>query len=264
MKPLGACVLSNLDNPMLNGLTLGLSCADDGQVQLQTDMFPCCQALGMSWDDYLCGIRTCTLQARLHRVQKLFFYFRKTWPNAVRGPHQIPAAFSSSILQEVGAVLKRDKPQAQVGFGGQKNQASLVWSKALATLWRFGVEARVLNLLKSDPKDMVAFTSDHSGPLALFVEQIDKLWDPQNAEALEHLIQRAYNADAFLWLDFVQELPSDVDTQDDVSLKAEFTRRISKKRKSVHPLDHLSRDSLSRLQSMCGQFLKPSSGASHD
>ena len=264
MKSLSACVLSNLDNPLLNGLTLGLSCQEEGQISLQTDMFPCCLAQGMAWDDHLGGIRTCSLQSRLHRVQKLFFMFHKTWPKAKRGPHQISAAVSSTILQEVAAVLKRDSPPVQIVFSGQKNSSSLVWSKALAALWRFGVEARVLNLLKSDAKDMVAFTKDHHGPLALFVEHIDKLWDPQHAEALEHLVQRAYNADAFLWLEFVQEHQAEAENSGDVTLKAEFARRISRKRKSKHPWAMLSRDCMSRLQSMSGQVLNPPSGDVYD
>jgi hypothetical protein len=264
MKPSHSCVLSNLDNPLLNGLALGLSCTEDGQVGLQVDMFPCCSALGMAWDDDQGGVRSCTLQARLKRVQKLYYHYRQAWPQAIRHPHQLPTPFTSLILQEVASVLKRDKPQAQINFISQKNQPSLVWSKALATLWRFGVEARVLNLMKSDPRELVAFTSDHHGPIALFVEQIDKLWDPLHAETLEHLVQRAYNADAFLWLEFVGEQQSEPDDNGDLSVKAEFSRRIARKRKSQHPLDNLSRDCMSRLQSMCGQILKHPSGAAHD
>lgn len=264
MKPLSACVLRNLDNPMLNGLTLGLTCQEEGQVSLQLDMFPCCAGEGMAWDDRFEGVRTCSVKARLHRVQKLFYHYHRIWPQAARGPHQIPASFASALLQELGAVLKRDKAQAQVAFTGHKNQPSLLWSKALAMLWRFGVEARVINLMKSDPKEVVAFTKDHDGPLALFVEQIDKLWDPLHAETLEHLVQRCYNADAFLWLEFPQEQAPETENAGDLSLKAEFSRRIARKKKSQHPFEMLSRDCISRLQSMSGQLLQPPSGDSYD
>lgn len=258
-----SCVLGNLGNPLLNGLGLGLACAEDGQLRLQTDMFPCCSAEGRAWDSHRVGIRTCTLQARLLRVQRLYAHFKKTWPQAQRNPHQVPAPFSSLILQEVAAVLKRDKAGTQIAFTGVKNTPSLAWSKALASLWRFGVEARVLNLMKLDPKELTYFTRDHEGPIALFVEQIDKLWDPMHAEALEHLVQRAYNADCFLWLEFMQEQQSEPESSsEDGSVRSEISRRIQRKRKTQHPYDLLSRDCISRLQSMSGQLLKSPSGAS--
>lgn len=257
-----SCVLSNLGNPLLNGLGLGLSASEDGQVRLQTDMFPCCAGDGRAWDPARSGIRNCSLQSRLTRVQRLYAQYKKVWPHATRVPHQVPAPFSSLILQEVAAVLKRDKASTQIAFTGQKNMPSLAWSKALSALWRFGVEARVLNLLKMDNKDLAHFTRDHEGPLALFVEQIDKLWDPMHAEALEHLVQRAYNADAFLWLEFMQEQAAEPESLDDGSVRSEISRRINRKRKSQHPFELLSRDCMSRLQSMSGQSLQSPSGAS--
>jgi hypothetical protein len=257
-----SCVLSNLGNPLLNGLGLGLAAAEDGQLRLQTDMFPCCSGAGRAWDGQRSGIRTCTLQARLLRVQKLYAHYKKLWPQATRQPHQVPTPFSSLILQEVAAVLKRDKAGTQIAFTGQKNMPSLAWSKAVAALWRFGVEARVLNLTRSDNKDLAHFTRDHEGPLALFVEQIDKLWDPMHAEALEHLVQRAYNADAFLWLEFMQEQQAEPESHDDGSVRAEISRRINRKRRTQHPFELISRDCISRLQSMSGQLLHSPSGAS--
>jgi hypothetical protein len=257
-----SCVLKNLGNPLLNGVSLGLVSAEDGQVKLQTDMFPCCSAEGRAWDDLRLGIRSCSLHSRLLRVQRLYGHYKKIWPQAQRSPHQIPAPFSSIILQEVATVLKRDQAGTQISFTVQKNSPSLAWSKALAALWRFGVEARVLNLSKVDPKELAHFTRDHDGPLALFVEQIDKLWDPMHAEALEHLVQRAYNADAFLWLEFMQEQEAEPKNRDDGSVRSEINRRIQRKRKSQHPYELISRDCISRLQSMSGQLLKTPSGAS--
>ncbi|MCX6130710.1 MAG: hypothetical protein NTX25_16825 [Proteobacteria bacterium] len=267
MNSYSSCVLRNLDNPLLNGLTLGLSFADDGQVSLQKDMFPCCSAEGLAWDKAGCGIRSCTVRGRLYQVQKLFYHYRKAWPHCPRLPNQVPATYARTILQEVGAVLKHDKAKAQISFTSQKIQPSMLWSKALASLWRFGVETRVINLQKIEKHELVRFTSDHHGPLALFVEQVDKLWDPLHGEAFEHLVHRAYNAEAFLWLEFLHEPYQAHESQNaeqDHSLKASFSRRISQKKASRHPFELLSRDCLSRLQSLSGQKLSPPSGDSHD
>jgi hypothetical protein len=49
---------------------------------------------------------------------------------------------------------------------------------------------------------------------------------------------------------------------DDGSVRSEITRRINRKRKSQHPFEMLSRDCISRLQSMSGQRLHSPSGVS--
>ena len=258
------CVLRSLDNPLLNGLTLGLAFTEDGQVSLQSEMFPCCSTQGLAWDATVNGIRSCSVRARLYQVQKLFYHYRKAWPNCPRMPNQVSAQLSTHILLEVGAVLKRDKPQAQIAFTTQKQQPSLLWSKALSALWRYGIETRVINLQKTEKNELVKFASDHRGPLALFIEHIDKLWDPLHAEAFEHLVHRAYNADAFLWLEFLHEAspakqpPGSIP---DHSLKATFSRRLSQKKQSRHPFEFLSRDCISRLQSLSGQSFRSQPGA---
>ena len=245
------CVMLNLDNPLLNGIALGLTQQDDGQLGVQASMFPCCAAEGMAWDEVGRGYYNCQVRSRLRRVQQLMQLFRKYWPNATRSPHQVPPAWGGQVLQELASMLRRDIAPAAVIYSQQRQQPSVLWSKALAAAWRFGIEARVLHLHEANLSELAAFTRDAEGPLALFIEQADKLWDPLYAERLEYIVQRAYNGEAMLWIDFVMGSTPTADPQDDSSLKATLSRRLTKLR-SQHPLEYLSQDCLSRLQHLCG------------
>jgi hypothetical protein len=247
-------VLKNLDNPLLNGITLGLTIEED-QVTLQPGMFPCCAAQGMVWDERNCAYRSCDLRSRLHRVQKLMYQFRRIWPQSQRGPHLTTAPYAVQTLQELASVFRHDLPPGRLQYSSQRQMPSTLWTRALGSMWRFGVEARIINLQRLNPSELAAFTSEASGPLALFVEQVDKLWDPLLTEYLEHVIQRAYNAEAFLWVDCVLDAPREDGAGSDLSVKAAFSRKIAHLR-NQHPLSFLSRDSLSRLESLCGGPLK--------
>lgn len=253
--------MGTLDNPLLNGLGLGLSFQDDGQVLPQSGLYPCCQASGGAWDEALSAHRSCQLKGRLLRVQRLMAQFKRSWPDAQRGPQQVAPQVGAQILQELAAVFRHDQAPATLAINQARQQPSLIWSKALASAWRFGVETRVFNLQDRDPKSLAAFTAETRGPSAWFLEQVDKLWDPALAETFEFIVQRAYNAEAFLWIDLHVETGARQLSEgpQDNSVKATLSRRIAKLRQQ-HPLDCISRDCLSRLQSLVGGALKSSEG----
>lgn len=257
--------MSSLDNPLLNGLALGLSFQDDGQVLPQSGLYPCCQGSGGAWDEALAGYKTCTLKTRLRRVQQLFAQFRRVWPDAARGPQQLSPQIGAQILQELAAVLRRDQAPATLSVVNarqpQSQSPSLLWSKALASIWRFGVETRIFHLQDRDARSLSQFTAETRGPSAWFLEGVDKLWDPALAETFEYIVQRAYNAEAFIWIDLHVESGSRqlLDSPEDNSLRANLSRRIAKLRQK-HPLDCISRDCLSRLQSLAGGPLRMNEG----
>ncbi len=250
-----ACVSKNLENPLLNGLGLGLNFIDNQQIELKVEVFPCCQGQARLWDQQLQAIRTCSLRARLSRVEKLYAQYRKIWPHSSRLPHQVSNPLSAQILQDLAAVFKRDRASTHLIISPHR-QPSILWSQALASIWRFGIEARLINLTKHDTQELAQFTADFSGPIALFVEQIDRLWDPMYVEALEHIVTRAYHSEAFLWLDFLQVPESGKVDEGDDTVKAELQRRIQRKKQAINPLELLSKDCISRLQSMSGQQLR--------
>ncbi len=255
-------MISTLDNPLLNGLALGLTFHEDGGVSPQSGLYPCCQAAGGAWDENLYAYRSCKLGTRLKRVQGLVQQFRRQWPKATRSPQQVSPQVGGQILQELAAVFRHDQAPATLTMQTTRAQASgsaspsVLWSKALASVWRFGVETRVINLQNVDPKNLAAFTAESGGQAAWFVEQVEKLWDPATAETFEYIVQRAYNAEAFLWVDL--RLDGDCrqlnDAAADFSVKASISRKIAKLRQQ-HPLDCISRDCLSRLQSLSGGSL---------
>ncbi len=247
-----SCVLTSLENPLLNGLSLGLQNFDAETVGLQSQLFGCCGGGGFAWHESAQGYTRCRLKTRLKRVQSIVDLYRQRWPQHPRNFMQVPASWAAQTLQELAAVIKHDHPPASLQYTPQRQQPSDLWAKAVALNWRFGVEARMLHLGHIDNASLHAFTAEAEGPLALLVEQVDKLWDPLYAEALEFIIQRAYNAEAWLWIDLVYTPQAKDEPAQDLNLRASFSRKIQKL-KSAHPLDSLTPDGQSRLRSLLGR-----------
>lgn len=247
----GACVLHNLDNPLLSGLSLGLSFSKEQTLSLSPQMFPCCQGNGFAWDDQARGYHACNLKARLFRLQDLLNRYQRSFPNSPRHPYQVTAAWSHQILLELAGVFRHDRPPAAVSYTSQRNQPSLLWSKAFAAVWRFGMDVRIARLTDFDPLELSRLTAGSDKPFAIFIDQVDKLWDPAIVEAVEFVVQQTYNAQAFLWIEFVHEQGMAGEESGDGNLRESLSRRL-KKIKDKHPLDLLSRDCLSRLQGLSG------------
>jgi hypothetical protein len=263
MSQAPTCALASLDNPLLNGLGLGLQGFDTMEVSLQPQLFRCCEGRGFAWHSAADAYTHCPLKLRLRRVQELLDLYRRRWPQQTRSFMQVSAPWAASVLQELASTLKHDLPPARVTYTQQRQGPSDLWPRAVALNWRFGIEARVYTLGQLDNASLASFTAESEGPLALLVEQVDRLWDPMYAEALEFIIQRAYNAGAWLWLEVVHQPEPKPEAQPDHSLRASFSRRIAQL-KSQHPLDSLSPDGRSRLISLVGSpWSLPKGGSSH-
>jgi hypothetical protein len=245
-----SCVLQNLDNPLLSGLSLGLSFTKDQSLSLSPQMFPCCQGNGFAWDDRQRGYHACSLKGRIFRLQDLLSRYQKAFPNQTRFPYQVTAAWSHQILQELAGVFRHDRLPATVSYTSQKTQPSLLWSKAFASVWRFGMDVRFARLTDFNPVELQRLTAETDKPFAIFIDQIDKLWDPAIIEAIEYVVQQVYNSQAFLWMEFVHEQGMN-DEPGDGTVRGSIAKRLQKL-KDKHPLDLLSRDCLSRLQSLSG------------
>lgn len=254
----GTCILRNLDNPLLNGIALGLELGKDQVLSASRDMFPCCKGDSYAWHPESRSVERCALHARIGRLQALLGDFRKNWPQSQRLPHQVPPAYGHQLLEELAGVFRHDRPQATISFTSQKQQASLLWSKAFASIWRYGIEARIRHWESFDPKAVTDITAGSQKPVAIFLEHVDKLWDPQNAENFEFIVQQVYNSGYPIWIDFVQEVESNA--AQDQTLRSQLARKIQKL-KSKNPLDHLSQDCLSRLRNMSGLNLQSNEGA---
>lgn len=249
-KASSSCILQNLDNPLLSGLSLGLSFTKEQTLSLSPQMFPCCQGNGFAWDDRHRGYHACSLKGRIFRLQDLLARYQKTFPNQTRYPYQVTAAWSHQILQELAGVFRHDRLPATVSYTSQKTQPSLLWSKAFAAVWRFGMDVRFARLTDFNPVELARLTADSDKPFAIFIDQVDKLWDPAIIEAVEYVVQQTYNSQAFLWIEFVHEQGMN-DEATDGSVRSSITKRLQKL-KDKHPLDLLSRDCLSRLQNLSG------------
>ncbi len=247
-----SCILRSLDNPLLSGLALGLTSTKEGALSISPQFFPCCTGQGLSWNSRLNGYHVCALKARLAKLDELMKTYAACFPNSTRFPFQVTPAWSNQILQELAGTFKHDRLPANVTYANQKTQPSLLWSKAFAAIWRFGMDVRFARITSFNPSELSALTKSSDKPFAIFIDQVDKLWDPAVLEAVEYVIQQTYNCQSFLWMDFVHEPALSATADEPMSnVRQAIARRLSKI-KDRHPLDMLSRDSLSRLQNLSG------------
>ena len=243
-----ACILKTLANPMLNGILLGLEWTEY-ELKVDESMLPCCAGRGYMEDHERNSQTRCDLQKRMKASEALIVQYLRTWSHCREQlPHKLGAAHSSKVLRQVADALKGYRPQGTV-TNGKPGRPSELWAMALTSVWRFGIEAHVVNLSKFNPKDLLPAKEKESNTLAIFVEQVDKLWDDKQAGALEALVNYAYRSNTFLWIEFCKEGNEKVQ-EDDLSLKANFSRRISKL-KNRSPYEFLDADCVSRLKSLC-------------
>lgn len=259
MNPGRFCVMRSLENPMLNGILLGLDVRDH-DLHVLPDLFPCCKGEGSRHDERQNAMLRCALKVRFEKTFRVLESFYRHWGADQRPPHFISPARSARILSDVSAVLKGNKPQAHL-LKGEKEKPSELYAMALACTWRFGVDVHVANFTKDHSNAL--FPSEEilaSGrPLALFIEQVDGLWEAQTANQFEALVALAYRANAYLWVEFLEATPV---TDTSHSTKAAFRRRIAEL-KARSPLSFLERSCTSRLETMCALPRLADTGAFH-
>ena len=245
-----SCVLSGLENPDLDGIMLGLR-LQDGRIEVDPAMFPCCAGLGrMSRGD---GIQICALQARLAATRELVQRYRKVWPDARQGPWQ-PAGWKeppAALLRQTGEVLRGLRPAAMI-WPGKRQRPGRIWPLALALTWRFGLRVHVVSPGHGGPllppaRDL----RDQTQPLAILLEQVDRLWDNRQAADFEALVSFAYGTVSFFWCEFLVSGQAGVSAGEDMTpAMAAIQRRISGLRQAS-PLTFLAPDCLSRLDDLC-------------
>lgn len=246
------CTLHSLDNPLLNGISLGLKLPKEGKVALDASFFPCCAGSGQAFDPRKNSIHFCELKKRLSRLQTLLEFYEECYPVSTRSPFQLSPADSNKVLLNLASVFKHDTLPASVTIVERKGPPSHLWTKAFAAIWRFGVDVRFSRINGFDLRELERVTRTSDEPIAIFIDQIENLNDPYHRESLDYIIQRAYNAQAFLWLEFFDDKSQKMSSDDIPDLKQFFRQKTSSIREKTHPLDELGADAISRLKSMSG------------
>ncbi|SMF40858.1 hypothetical protein [Pseudobacteriovorax antillogorgiicola] len=242
------CILKSLANPMLNGILLGLEWRDY-ELLANDKLLPCCEGRGFTEDPQHATQIRCSLVKRVRATEAILYQYMKTWSHCRDlAPHSIHASHSARLLRQVAESLKGYRPQGSV-VNGRQGKPSDFWAMALASTWRFGIHSHVVTLSKATPKTLLPSPDKENDTLAIFVEQVDKLWDDKQAAALEAIVNYAYNSNALLWIEFCKEQSHKVEA-DSFSLEANFKRRISNV-KSRSPYEFLDQDCVSRLKSLC-------------
>ena len=245
------CIIKRFANPNLQGLGLGLKIADSGKFELETSFFRCCDGQGMSFSSKTRSVSHCLLNKRLKRVNLLLESYRRFWGEELDFPVFSNNGYDwNQVFNKVSAVVKGYEAQGQL-MHGTKRKPGVIWGIALALEWRFGVPVHIVHLGLSNIMELVP-REGVDGPLAVLVEQTDKLWDPRTASRFETIVGFAYQTNSFLWAEFCRQKQ---ETKPEKSKsRLNFASEMSRKMgaiKAKSPFEFLQPDCKSRLNILC-------------
>lgn len=202
--PRAGCVVHALENPLLNGILLGLK-VSESDVEVQANFFPCCHGSAERFEAATQTLRRCDLKKRLQTTRLLLArYYQEWWQIHPHWPHQLSPEQSAVILRECSQILKGNAPQALIR-AGEKQKPGLIYAMALAYSWRFGATVRMFHFGRNSVASFLAQDwRDDSTALVICVQQVTGLWDPKVATEFESIVSFAYRANAVLLVEEVQ------------------------------------------------------------
>ena len=241
------CVTLSLGDPRLGGILTGLE-IKDGVVIPNPKMFPCCQGGGSYFDAATQSVVACRLKTRIRRVQELLDQYNLLWGGKKSAsPFKLTARASLDILGSVHAMITAPTPRASV-LAGEGQKAGLLWAHALTLAYRYDFDVKILRF-KRDASGALLVGAP---PQAVFIEHVDKLWDPDLALELDALITYVYEAALPCWIEFISPQPLAVthfNPEEQTTVRAQFSHRIEQL-KQRSPLTYISPSALSKLKEM--------------
>lgn len=243
-----------LANPMLDGVIFGLEW-EDHKLTPSAKLLPCCAGRGFQVDKSGANQSRCSLKRRLVAIEKLQKQFQMTWPKTnLQRCIGLPSAQGSRILRQLSETIKGYRPQASE-LHGTLHKPSELWAMAMAAVWRFDTHAHLVNLNRMRSMSQLLPPPEmETGRLAIFVEQVDNLWNSAQVDALETLISYAYNSNAYLWIEYCHE---NAETSrrskpaGSIASVADMVALSVKKARGYNPRDRFSLDCQSRMRSLC-------------
>lgn len=159
---------------------------------------------------------------------------------------------NTKLLSDLSGSLKGYEPQAKISFG-KKETPSKIWPLAIACAWRFGIETHMINL---DIKASITLPaqSKMGKMVAIFIENVDRLWEPYRAQAFETIIHFAYNSNSLIWIEFDE---SEQSKQKNKITVGDFLSNRLATLKAKSPLDFIDPDARSRLEVMANTPYTP-------
>lgn len=239
------CILKSLENSILSGILLGLE-MEEGKLIPNGGHFPCCSGLGQREDAKQNLMLTCQMPKRLQQTQLILNKLYERWGYGASQSLLRDLAKKTGLLRHVSDTIKGYRPQGSV-ISGRLGKPSDFWPMALACTWRFGIRSHIITLSRVKIEEL--YPKQTSEPVAIFVEQVDKLWEPRHAELLEAIVSYGYSTNSFLWIEFCQQdkLPAPAASS---NVNEKIKHRISHL-KSKSPYGFLDKDCISRLKSLC-------------
>jgi len=259
------CFFDKIRSPSISSLMDGLR-FQNGDLDIVPDSLLCCAGSGLLdvGSRSSGSVKKCDLMHRLANTRKLYQVYYKHWGKSFPlPPDEVKNKTSDQAILTMLEFF-RSRSQAKLLMTNKSGAPSEVWPMALMASWHLGYKCHVVrfdmsNISQILPRDefMTESTNEKS---IIFVEQIQKLFEPNNAEKLEQLVSYAYNADCLLVLDFIYKA-APKDPLEQTGRPRGFStrgsmRRYAERLRSKHPIEYLRDDCVSRMEMMVGTSIR--------
>lgn len=258
-----SCLLSSFLIPQLKTPLPGVRFNAQGDAEIITQLFSCCQGGGFYYHQHREAYSRCQLHSRLQKLNRLCQLFRKIWGKPLAGKALLAATVEPDFLPWVlkhreqqpalkGRVFSSSTPANEPSYG--------LWAMAMMTVWRLGLDVHMLTLGKSGDAELLppaTFAQECAG--VVFIEQKAPFWQPGSAFDFDVIINWCEGATIPLWVDVCvdpskSEKPQESDVEE-FSLDLGFARKLSKF-KQRPPLSWLGSECCSRLNMLCSDVAK--------
>jgi hypothetical protein len=261
------CLVGQLGEPRLHGLVPGL-CEKDGLFTIDRAVWVCCEGSGFrevfpERQGSPSTMVSCDLAHRLRLAQDIHAQYLKHYSESPFrlnvGPKPLAPYLERLCLIAKGAthlglciMPPRPSDVASSVKAGAASPVSL-WQVALMAAWRFGLKGHVVDLAKTNANRLLPAAGKES-PKILYIENVDRLWDPVAAERFELVVQYAYNAmiPLFISVNSLSQSPdigaSTPRASGPSSLKGAFSVRIARAKSNL-AVSALSPDCTPKLRS---------------
>ncbi len=247
-----SCLLDFLSSHRLGGILPGFPLRDD-QPDLSQLQCRKCDGQGWYFHENSASVVHCQIKSRVKRVSELAESFQKTWGRPLKLSEMTNRPLPIFFVRWMEAFLAgKEKKGRAVASEDAGKQPSHFWDLALASIWRFGVNAYVLKMPQPDITSIleVKDLASHQASL-VFVEGIGKLWMADAAFDFETIVSCCEKAGYPLWLELAgKAIDSHAKKGGASARRNPFSRKIEHLKKGPQ-LDWLPTDCRSRLGGLC-------------
>lgn len=255
------CFLNQLVNTQIKGVIPGIE-LKNGKLCINHNFFKCCQGTSQIFDDKTNTTYICDLNWRFMEVERLFKLYHLIWRDKFRLiPEELNQDYDDQRLKVINNFF--------VNFNGSQQKAmifktnlcmspSKMWPLALSSVWKHGFKSIFICFGKHKFYEQISVQLQTPSimsqrKVAIFVGNIDKLYDSKLSLELDNIISYAYESNFYLFLEFI-DYSKKIQEPKLMPKLSKFFRDKMNILQNKSNLDFMFSSSISKLREICINF----------